>query len=217
MPMSVSIAPQVFTHEFLDMFRVPVTINGKHYPCDLGSVALVYLDDVLAFSIVEDHLEVVKFVMKTLAKHNLVARVDKSFIGRTKLKYSGMQLSAKYGISIDPDTVRACWEAPRPTDAAGVRRFLGMCGYLRSFIPEFGPNSVNLAATLRKGAAWDWTGKCEQEYQYLLSCICSDSCLAPFQWSKSCYLRCDSSGKGYGACLTQKYGRVYRPVVWISK
>ena len=216
-PMGLSLAPQALSHEFMDIWRVPVTIGGVHYPCALGSVVLVYLDDVLAYSSVEDHLEVVDFVMSTMAKHHLVVRADKSYVGRTELTYLGMKLSAKCGISIDPNKVKACWEAPRPKDPAGVRRFLGMCGYLRAFVPGFGPNSINLTATLRKGAKWEWTEACEKEYQYLLSCIASDNCLAPFNWSKHCYLRVDSSAAGYGAVLTQKHGRLFRPVVWLSK
>jgi len=215
--MGLSLAPQALSREFMGIWCVPAAIGGVYYLCALGSVVLVYLDGALAYSSVEDHPEVAGFVMSTMAKHHLVVRADKSYVGRTELTYLGMKLSAKCGISIDPNKVKACWEAPRPKDPAGVRRFLGMCGYLRAFVPGFGPNSINLTATLRKGAKWEWTEACEKEYQYLLSCIASDNCLAPFNWSKHCYLRVDSSAAGYGAVLTQKHGRLFRPVVWLSK
>jgi len=175
LPMGLSVSPQVLTHEFLDMFRVPVTINGKHYPCALGHIVMVYMDDVLAYSSRKDHLAVIDFIMTTMAKHNLVCRSDKSFIGREELAYLGMLLSAKHGISIDPSKVKACWEAPKPTDPAGVRRFLGMCGYLRAFIPNFGPSSVNLTHTLKKGKEWEWTAQCEEEYQYHRGTYCHAS------------------------------------------
>ena len=182
----------------------------------LNNCILLYCGDILAFSSEEEHMELVDFVLTTLHKHNLVLRADKSWIGRREVVYLGMKITDQ-GICIDPDKVKAIWGAKRPTDAAGIRRVLGMAGFLRAFIPRFGPNTRALTSLLRKGEPFKWTAKQEEEYQYVLSCITSDNCLAPFLWGKKAILRCDSSAAGWGCVLGQYHGRQFRPCMFISK
>jgi transposase InsO family protein len=216
LPMGLSVSPGILACEYEEMFRVPVTINGKYHPQALGAIVGIYCDDVIAFSNEEDHLEVNKFVLATLKKHNVNLRADKSFIGRAEVEYLGMVISGD-GISISPSKTKAVWEAKKPTNAEETRRFLGMASYLRSFVPDFGANSKHLTANLAKGVTWQWDDRHEREYRYLLNAICSDNCLAPFSWGKESILRTDSSAAGYGAVLCQMHGRLRRPVAFISR
>jgi hypothetical protein len=179
LPMGLAVSPGILACEYEEMFRVPVTINGKHHPQALGAIVGIYCDDVIAFSNEEDHLEVNKFVLATLRKHNVNLRADKSFIGRAEVEYLGMVISGD-GISISPSKTKALWEAKKPTNAEETRRFLGMASYLRSVVPDFGANSKHLTANLAKGVTWEWDDRHEREYRYLLNAICSDNCLAPF-------------------------------------
>ena len=70
---------------------------------------------------------------------------------------------------------------------------------------------------LKKGATFVWGKEQQKAYQYVLNCITSKECLAPFHWGKRAFLRCDASAKGYAAVLGQYYGRQFRPVCFISK
>ena len=216
LPMGLSISPGILAGEYEEMFRIPVTINGVRHEQALGSVVGIYCDDVIGFSNEEDHMAVNKFILSTLAKHNVNLRADKSFIGRREVEYLGMIISGD-GISISPAKTKAVWDAKRPASAEDTRRFLGMASYLRSFVPDFAANSKNMTGNLAKGATWIWDDRHEREYQYILSAICSDNCLAPFSWGKESILRTDSSAAGYGAVLCQMHGKIRRPVAFISR
>ena len=217
LPMGLSISPSVLAGEYEEIWRVPVTINGKYYPCALGAIVGIYCDDVLAFSNEENHFEVNQFVLRTLLKHRVNIRADKCFIGHTEVDYLGMKISGD-GISISPEKCKSVWQAKVPTSVEETRRFLGMASYLRSFIPNFAQHTLLMTKNLSKSeTVFKWTPAHDEEYNYILSCICSDNCLAPFSWGKESILRTDSSAGGYGAVLCQMHGKIRRPVCFLSK
>ena len=121
-------------------------MNGK---LCLGNICLSFSDDFLIFSDDQYHADYVAFCLRILAKHGIGARPDKCEIGADRVAFVGHYMD-KDGLHIDPDKTKAVREMPHPTDKAGIRRLLGMAGYLRKFIPNFGLNTVNLTNMLRK-------------------------------------------------------------------
>ena len=113
----------------------------------LGNICLGFMDDLAVFKDDGYHARYVAFVLKTLAKHNISCRADKAEIGVTKIAFLG-HYADKDGLHVDPDKVKAVNEMPSPTDKAGVRRLLGMAGYLRKFMKDFGSN------TRRNASVW---------------------------------------------------------------
>nr|XP_061779417.1 uncharacterized protein LOC133570739 [Nerophis lumbriciformis] len=89
--------------------------------------------------------------------------------------------------------IAAC---PPPKTKKEVRRFLGLAGFYRRFIPRF----LDLTSPLT-----DLTRKVAPEL---------------VQWSEQCqrvFEKADASGRGLGAVLSQRVGGVNRPVLYISR
>ena len=118
-----------------------------------------------------------------MQKANLSLRPDKCFLGQETVKYLGVVLS-KDGLRIDPEKVKALHAAPRPKDAAGVRRAIGQFVFHRDWIPNFSSNTRHITDLLRKDIKFVWSAQCDTEYDYLLKQLTSDNCLAVFDYGK---------------------------------
>ena len=186
-------------------------------PC-LGNNCNQYVDDLIVFGLKEDHMEAVRFLLSLLKKHHLSICPEKAFIGRSEVQYVGIKLS-KEGLRIDPSKVTALHEAPRPTDAKGVRRFLGAAGFSRQWIPHFSQNTIEMTNLLKNGVKFEWNSRHDKEYDYILKQMASERCLALFSWHRPVYLRTDASGIGYGATISQPTadGKKKRVVHYASK
>ena len=112
-------------------------------------------------------MEAVRFLLSLLKKHHLSICPEKAFIGRSEVQYVGIKLS-KEGLRIDPSKVTALHEAPRPTDAKGVRRFLGAAGFSRQWIPHFSQNTIQMTNLLKNGVKFEWNSRHDKEYDYIL-------------------------------------------------
>ena len=97
----------------------------------------VYLDDILIFSKNEtEHFNHIKEVLEILAQNNLRINLEKCSFYKNSLNFLGHKISAD-GITPLEEKVSALIEMPLPNDYASLRRFLGMIGFYRRFVPNF--------------------------------------------------------------------------------
>jgi hypothetical protein len=108
---------------------------------------------------------------------------------------------------VDPKKVQVVAEWNRPTTVTEIRSFLGMAGYYRRFIMDFSKLAAPLTRLTRKGEKFEWTEKCEENFQELKNRLSTAPVLALPIAGEEFTIYCDASKIGLGCVLMQK-GRV---------
>ena len=67
--------------------------------------------------------------------------------------------------------VEAILSMPTPTNISAVKRFLGLCGYFRDFIPCMSTRTHALRSLLKKSISFQWTEETERQFQDLKQAI----------------------------------------------
>ena len=83
-----------------------------------------------------EHREVLKTVLQRAKDNGITFNREKCQFGREQVEFFGHALT-KDGLKSLPDKVRAIKECATPENKEDVRSFLGMAGYLDSFIKNY--------------------------------------------------------------------------------
>jgi len=144
MPFGLSNAPATFQALMNDVLR-PF----------LRRFVLVFFDNILIYSSSwSKHLQHLRAVLDALQAHHLHLKHSKCSFGASSVTYLGHVISAD-GVAMDADKVAVVTEWPVPRSTRGLRCFLGLAGYYRKFIRDFGTIAAPLTRLLRKDAfAW---------------------------------------------------------------
>jgi hypothetical protein len=113
---------------------------------------------------------------------------------------------------MDADKVAAVLAWPPPRSARGLRGFLGLAGYYRKFIRDFGLISAPLTRLLHRDS-FAWDKDAEDAFQVLKRASTTGPVLQMPDFDKLFIVDCDVSGVGFGAVLHQGAG----PVAFFSR
>lgn len=112
--------------------------------------AVVYLDDVIVFSpSMEEHLSALREVLDRFRQAGLKLHPDKCQVAVKRVNFLGHQLD-ETGMRPAEDKVEAVKNWPRPTNKKDVRRFLGLVGYYRQYLPHFADSTASLTELLKE-------------------------------------------------------------------
>ena len=99
----------------------------------LDQFVIVCLDDILIYSrSLEEHKQHLVTTLKTLRRHQLYGKLEKSEFRLTKVNFLSYVVS-EARIAVDHAKVEVVQEWQRPTNVFEVRSFLGLAGFIRSF------------------------------------------------------------------------------------
>lgn len=207
MPMGLKNSPSTFQRVMDNVLR------------DLQNViCLVYLDDIIVFSVsLQEHMVNLEKVLKRLRESNFKIQMDKSEFLKLETSYLGHVIS-KDGIKPNPDKISAIQNFPIPKTATEIKRFLGLVGYYRKFIPDFARITKPMTQCLKKGSKITYNNAnyidCFEKCKSLLT---NDPILQYPDFTKDFILTTDASNFAIGAVLSQGTIGSDKPIAYASR
>lgn len=155
MPFGLMNAPSTFQALMNEVFR-----NW------LRKGVLVFFDDILIYSKGwEEHLQLLEKVLSTLRANKLFANKEKCTFGQESIEYLGHIISIQ-GVAVDPNKVSSVIDWPIPTNVKEVHGFLGLTGYYRKFIKDYGKVARSLTELTKKDG-FKWNEKAQEAFEEL--------------------------------------------------
>ena len=102
------------------------------------------------------------------------------------------------GVATEPSKVTAVQQWPTPTNLETLRGFLGLTGYYRKFIKNYGLISRSLTLLLKNGAPFQWTTVTEEAFSLLKDALVKAPVLAIPDFTKPFVLETDACDLGLG-------------------
>jgi transposase InsO family protein len=171
----------------------------------LRKFVLVFFDDILIYSPSwSAHLQHLNAVLSALREHQLKLKRAKCSFAQSSVAYLGHIISAD-GVAMDKEKVEAVSSWPQPRSVRGLRGFLGLAGYYRRFIRDYGSIAAPLTQLLRKDS-FAWSPEAVTAFDALKNALSTAPVLQLPDFDKPFMVDCDASGSGFGAVLHQGDG-----------
>ncbi|GJR70323.1 hypothetical protein Tco_0016388 [Tanacetum coccineum] len=201
MPFGLTNAPSTFQAVMNELFR-PY----------LRRFILVFLDDILIYSSnMEQHMYHLEQVLKLLRDNQFFAKFSKCCFGQQKVVFLGHVITSE-GVQVEQEKISSVQSWPIPTTVKEVRGFLGLTGYYRRFVKNYGLIARPLTALTKKDG-FLWSEEALKAFNKLKQALLSTPILRLPDFSKNFVVECDASSDGVGAILSQDD----HPVAYFSK
>lgn len=185
--------------------------------CDLEPHIYPYMDDFLILTKKFDkHIEILNELANRLNAAGLTISPAKSFFCMKQTTYVGYVISEK-GIQANPERTKPIADFPAPKNVKAVRRFIGMTGWYRRFIPNFATVIAPITDLLKKNnLPFKWNKNADTAFEELKEMLIQPPILTPPDFSQPFSIQCDASDTGVGAVLTQNIDDNERVIAFYS-
>lgn len=178
----------------------------------LSKFILVFFNDILIYiPTMEEQFKHLQIAFEVLKQNQLYIKLFKCSFGQPSLEYLGRIISAN-GVGADSSKVKAMLELPQPKNVKSLRDFLGLTGYYRKFVRNYGIISRPLTQLLKK-KQFNWTEETTVAFQQLKMAMTTTPVLTLPDFSQPFVVETDASQEGMGAVFIQNQ----RPLAFISK
>ncbi|XP_026399008.1 uncharacterized protein LOC113294848 [Papaver somniferum] len=169
----------------------------------LRKFILVFFDDILIYNpTLESHLLYLQTTLEILRNNNLSANFSKCSFGQQNIEYLGHIITAT-GVMADPAKISAMVDWPIPTNIKALRGFLGLTGYYRKFVKNYGIVSRPLTELLKKDA-FLWSPAATTAFNALKTAMKTTHVLALPDFNKQFTLEIDACDSGIRVVLMQE-------------
>lgn len=177
-----------------------------------ASTSCFFFDDILIYSRTgEEHFHHLQTVFGLLRAHRLFLKNSKCSFGRKEVTYLGHIIHQK-GVSVDQSKIATIQDWPKPHNIRTLRGFLGLAGYYRKFIKDYGNIAAPLTSMLRRNG-FTWSKDSQAAFTNLKRALSESPILALPDFSNTFVVECDASGSGIGAILQQNN----HPIAFFSR
>ncbi|KAD3336176.1 hypothetical protein E3N88_31695 [Mikania micrantha] len=159
----------------------------------------------------DQHVAHLRTALQLLHSHQFFAKLSKYCFGQSQILFLGHVINAE-GVQVDQEKIEAIQSWPVPKTVREVRGFLGLTGYYRRFIKDYGL-LVQPLTELTKKDAFKWSEFAQKAFQTLKSALMTAPVLNLPDFTKPFCVECDASSEGVGAILTQEN----HPIAYFSK
>ncbi|KAL4153818.1 hypothetical protein QTP88_001651 [Uroleucon formosanum] len=168
-----------------------------------GIKAFVYLDDIIIYALnLEDHSRKLKEVFDRLRESNLKLQPSKCSFLRKEVNYLGHVITDK-GVRPNPQKIDCVVKFPTPTNAKEIKSFLGLSGYYRRVVPNYGQIAKPLTSLLKKDVPFYWSDICQEAFDKLKAILTKEPLLKYPDFEQPFNLTCDASNFVIGCILSQ--------------
>lgn len=193
----------------------------------LDDFVICYIDDCLIYTKGDDielHKKHLHMVFKKLQEAGLVVSKAKCKFNRKEITFLGHDIVAGQGIKPSQKKVDAISSWPIPKTVQDVRKFMGLCQYYSTYMPNFAAVAACITDLTKgvgpKNRKIDWSDACQKAFDTIKSLITSAPVLLMPDMSRPFRIECDASDYAVGAVLLQqdpKCDDAWKPVAFISK
>lgn len=173
---------------------------------------LVFFDDILVYSQTrDDHKKHLSCVLKILEEQKLYAKLKKCQFGSSQVEYLGHVISGQ-GVAVDSEKIKAILQWAVLKSVKELRRFLGLTGYHRKFVKDYGSIARPLTCLLRK-EQFQWNPAATEAFITLQRAMTTVPVLAIPNFDIPFVVEWDASGFGLRAVLMQNQ----HPIAFFSQ
>jgi hypothetical protein len=199
-------APAIFSRVFIAAFKEFIHQFLK-----------LYLDDWTVYSLLKDHVEVLRLILERCRQYQISLNVKK-FIFGTLFGILLGHIVCKQGLLVDPAKIAVIVNLPPPNIVHQLKETLGHRGYYGKFIKGYVQITTPMENLLRKDTKFQWNDECQHGLDTLKEKMVTALILVFPDWENTFHMHVNALTIALGAILAQPgVGDLDHPVAFTSR